>query len=123
MRLGTRRSEAQYCSISARLSGRFSSREIVDCEHNSSSEGKSVQRQLEHRIVAQRGRVIAVLVPGGENLRQPVHNLFRCPRVIETDGRRSGNPSRRPTSRNTSNPPPRTAGHRQRGNQGLALNR
>jgi hypothetical protein len=53
MRLGTRRNEAQYCSISARprrssarLSGRFSSREIVDCEHNSSSEGNRSSASL-----------------------------------------------------------------------------
>jgi hypothetical protein len=43
MRFGTARNEPQYCSTgvrprrsSARRSGRFSSREIVDCEHRSS---------------------------------------------------------------------------------------
>jgi hypothetical protein len=52
-RLGTCRNEAQYCSISARprrssarTSGRFSSREIVDWEHNSSSEGSRSSASL-----------------------------------------------------------------------------
>ena len=51
MRFGTARNEPQYCSTSARprrsnarRSGRFSSREIVDCEHNSSPEGRLFDR-------------------------------------------------------------------------------
>jgi hypothetical protein len=53
MRLGGCRNGAQYCSISARprrssarTSGRFSNREIVDCEHNSSSEGNRSSASL-----------------------------------------------------------------------------
>jgi len=50
---GTARNELQYCSTSARprrnsarRSGRFSSREMVDCEHNSSPEGKRSSASL-----------------------------------------------------------------------------
>src|SRR6516165_8854281 len=53
MRLGTARNEPQYCSTSARprrsnarRSGRFSSREIVDCEHSSSPAGKQSSASL-----------------------------------------------------------------------------
>ena len=38
---------------SARASGRFSSREMVDCEHSSRSDGDTFERHLEHRIAAQ----------------------------------------------------------------------
>src|SRR4051812_31584518 len=68
MRLGTCLNEAQYKSTMARpmrsrvrVSGRFSSREMVDCEHSSPSEG--ARRHFEHRI----GGVVAVLVAGGDH--------------------------------------------------------
>jgi hypothetical protein len=53
--------------------------------------GQSIQRQLEHRIAAQRVGVVAVLVPGGNhqhaepnNFRQAMYDLLRRPRVLET---------------------------------------
>jgi hypothetical protein len=50
--------------------------------------GQAIQRQLEHRVAAQRVGVVAVLVPGGDHqhaepddLRQAMHDPLRRPRV------------------------------------------
>ena len=85
--------------------------------------GQAIERQLEHRVAAQRVGVVAVLVAGGDHqhakpddLRQAMHDLLRHPRVLET-GRQAvgqapaGVRSRaRPASRL-----PRTAGRHQNG--------
>jgi len=57
----------------ARTSGRFSSREIVDCEQSSRSDGV---RSSEHRIAAQGVGVDPVLVAGADH-QQPKANDVR----------------------------------------------
>src|SRR5205807_4522342 len=56
--------------------------------------------------------VVAVLVPGRDHqhakpddLGQPVHDLFWCPRVLQTGGQRWATPSRPSISRSTNKPP------------------
>jgi hypothetical protein len=58
---------------------------------------QAIERQLEHRIGAQRVGVVAVLVAGGDHqqaksddLRQPMHDLLRHPRVLEAAGQAVG---------------------------------
>ena len=59
--------------------------------------GQAIQRQLEHRVAAQRVGVVAVLVPGGDHqhakpddLGQVVHDLLRRPSVLQTRGQSVG---------------------------------
>jgi len=58
---------------------------------------QAVQRQLEHRVAAQRVGIIAVFVAGRDHqhakpndLRQPVHHLLRRPLVLQTGGQAVG---------------------------------
>ncbi len=76
---------------------RFSSREIVDCEHNSSSEGNRSSASLNNGSRRSVLGVVAVLVPGGnhqqaepDDLRQAMHDLGRRPRVLQTAGQAIG---------------------------------
>src|ERR1700674_1446970 len=119
MRLDGCRNEAQYCSISARrrrssarTSGKFSSREIVDCEHNSSSEGNRSSASL--NIGSPRS--VPASLPSSYpaaiiSMRNRIISAKRCTTFSGARGSlrqrasRSANPSRRSTSRKTSNPP------------------
>jgi hypothetical protein len=59
--------------------------------------GQAIERQLEHRIAAQRIGVVAILIAGGnhqhakpDDLRQAMHDLLWHPRVPETAGQAVG---------------------------------
>ena len=100
IRLGTVAKDSQYRSTialpirsTARTSGRFSNRDIVDCEHNCRSMGEKIERHLEHRIAAQRTGVVAVLAAGADHqqsktddVRQPVRDLIGRARIDHAGG-------------------------------------
>ena len=75
--------------------------------------GQTIQRQLEHRVAAQRVGVVAVLVPGGDHQHAEADDLAPSdaqpsPAPAGPSGRlasRSAKPSRRSISRNANNPP------------------
>jgi hypothetical protein len=82
---------------SARVSGWFSSREIVDCEHNSSSEGNRSSARLNIGSGPQRIGIVAVFITGGDHqhakandLGQPVHHPLRRTRVLQARGQAIG---------------------------------
>jgi hypothetical protein len=59
--------------------------------------GQTIERQLEHRVGAQRVGVVAILIAGGDHqhakpddLRQAMHDLLWHPRVPETAGQAVG---------------------------------
>ena len=67
----------------ARTSGRFSNREIVDCEHKLAIRRRQIERHLEHRVAAQGIGVDPVLVTGADHqkpkaddVRQAVRDLI-----------------------------------------------
>ena len=80
-----------------RLSGRFSSREIVDCEHSRAVLRQAPHRQLEHRIVRRRIGIVAVLVARGDHqhaeaddLVEAVQDPLRLTRVVDAGSQTSG---------------------------------
>jgi hypothetical protein len=103
--LGTLAKDSQYRSTMARpirsrarTSGRFSNREIVDCEHNSRSEGDRSSR-LEHGIAAKRIGVVAILVAGADHQKpktndvsQAVRDLIERARINHAGGEPIGDP-------------------------------
>jgi len=71
------------------VSGRFSSREIVDCEHSSSSDGRRSQRQLEHRIAAQQIRRRCRLLTGRDHQHAEADDLGQA---VQTPAAARGGP-------------------------------
>jgi hypothetical protein len=105
IRLGTVAKDSQYRSTialpirsRARTSGRFSNRDIVDCEHNSRSMGER-SRAILNMIAAQRIGVVAVLVAGADHqqsktddVRQAVRDLIGRARIDHAVGEPIGDP-------------------------------
>src|ERR1700749_922775 len=119
MRLGTARNEPQYCSTSARprrsnarRSGRFSSREIVDCEHSSSPAGKRSSASLNIGSRRSASASLPSSYPAAIiSMRNRMISAKRCTTLSGARGStrqlasRSAKPSRRSISRSASKPP------------------
>ena len=70
---------------------------MVDCEHRSRSDGSAFERQLEQRIAAQAGRVVAVLVAGGDHqhpeaddVGDRMHGAAGITRIVDAGGETVG---------------------------------
>ena len=70
---------------------------MVDCEHRSRSDGSAFERQLEQRIDAQAGRVVAVLVAGGDHqhpeaddVGERMHGAAGITRIVDAGGQTVG---------------------------------
>ncbi len=76
-----------------RASGRFSSREMVDQRTQIASRRQPFERQLEQRIGAQAGRIVAVLVAGGDHqhpeaddVGERMHGAAGIARIVDAGG-------------------------------------
>ena len=70
---------------------------MVDCEHRSRSDGSAFERQLEQRIDAQAGRVVAVLVAGrdhqhseADDVGDRMHGAGGIARIVDASGETIG---------------------------------
>jgi hypothetical protein len=70
---------------------------MVDWEHRSRSDGHAFERHLEHRIGAQAGGVVAVLVarrdhqePEADDVGERIHGTAGVSRIVDTGGETVG---------------------------------
>src|ERR1019366_2461441 len=67
---------------SARASGRFSSREIVDCEHSSRSDGARSSAILNMGSPRKTGGVVAVFIAGGDHQEPKTNDIGEAVRDL-----------------------------------------